>query len=568
MDEPGDDTDAAITTNVARVRAAAFLDAAKRDPAFATCVFPAMEVGVTELLTHRNRGFGSTKNDIKDASEAWRLLQWWFDAPLATNKDVTAAAENMVKWGTNVLWRRYWMNTLLAPDKSGNVLEYGESLTKPTLQAVELRADSPLAALTDFSRRIMIKSQRVDVTALKDSVVDVAMRNRKYAFDDAAALAFTVDVLASYFLRRLTTNWAYQVTPHFATLLDAFAAPAASGGADVALYSFAERADVELGDYLFDAAKSAPWRDLTQREFDVHLGALLFQALYSSESAFRLMGMTHGDFHPGNIMLRDVRGTPYANRPWVYARAAEPGGYYVIPPEAHRNMMVEIIDFGRAAFQQQWTPEAEKPLLRDWKRILLHTFVTDNPELFSALANADDVHVELPPNAAAAVPATLRDRIVHYIQSWWQQRPAANALLSLWTMASRFPDTLTMSDDARLGFLNTGWPVVIGADAFYTTRRGGDDRRLLSVAKQPVESVVKKPRTTDVIGRPYFPAYGTPEQRGMKRPRNAMFQSSVCLVCGERAALVEQSAARRTYCTLHCQAVHYGHIDASLHFYL
>ncbi len=121
------------------------------------------------------------------------------------------------------------------------------------------------------------------------------------------------------------------MTPHFATLLDVFHWQGH-------LCSLFERADMTL-----DAWSRAPETPLNEPR----ITSWLFQLLFSIEAAVRLLQFDHHDLHIGNIMVRDVTGTPYANADWIYKRQGT-GDYYVIPASVHQNSMLEVIDYDRA----------------------------------------------------------------------------------------------------------------------------------------------------------------------------------------------------------------------------
>jgi hypothetical protein len=115
------------------------------------------------------------------------------------------------------------------------------------------------------------------------------------------------------------------------------------------MHAIYERATMTLSDYRNETGTST-----------AHVRACFFQMLTALEAGARMMGLAHNDWHDHNVMVRDVRGTPYADKIWAYKRAGNPN-YYFIRPEDHRNMLVEIIDLGRGTMlkqEPQGTPEA------------------------------------------------------------------------------------------------------------------------------------------------------------------------------------------------------------------
>jgi hypothetical protein len=69
--------------------------------------------------------------------------------------------------------------------------------------------------------------------------------------------------------------------------------------------------------------------------------------IFTLATASHTVGFSHNDLALRNIMERAVDGTAYAGAHWAYKLRNVPR-YVILPPEAHANQMVEIIDFGRS----------------------------------------------------------------------------------------------------------------------------------------------------------------------------------------------------------------------------
>ncbi len=204
-----------------------------------------------------------------------------------------------------------WIDAALHVDEH---TQYEGSLTAPHLYVVSVR-DRALLPLLDYRTTCLIKTQPLHTEHV---------------------VSFTWDTLIGWLLRKLTIDYTLMVTPHFATVLDALFCRVE--GDAPALVCVQERGMTELIDYIDRERTDTP-----------HVRALLWAVLFSLHAANKLLGFAHGDCHMGNVMVRDVTGTPYENRTWAYRLREDPNVVYVVPPEQHRNMLVEIIDFGHSS---------------------------------------------------------------------------------------------------------------------------------------------------------------------------------------------------------------------------
>jgi hypothetical protein len=176
---------------------------------------------------------------------------------------------------------------------------------------------------------------------------------KAYALPSPDAVELAWDLLMSFaVVNPLVTHYRHVVTPHLAYTLDTFVAPLRSAGgaplrsaagasAALAQYTVVEKADTTLGAALGSLAAE-------------QVRAVLAQVLWSLDAAWRVTRFTHGDPHPGNIMLRALAheaDTPYRNVDWVYVDDNDAQQQQlVVPARVHANaVFVELIDFGRAS---------------------------------------------------------------------------------------------------------------------------------------------------------------------------------------------------------------------------
>jgi hypothetical protein len=179
-----------------------------------------------------------------------------------------------------------------------------------------------------------------DLITLADGRRDAIIKSQRYIVDEPgyeghlnhSLFEFNNEVVVSRLLNTLVTAWPHTVTPHFTTFLGAFQKTHLGETRVFAVY---ERAHETLKEAL---RRNLPW-DM--------LGAILFQLMSTFAAASTTLGYAHNDAHLGNVMLRKVDGTRYANAMWAY-KLRGVDRFIFIPPELHYNHMVEIIDQGRA----------------------------------------------------------------------------------------------------------------------------------------------------------------------------------------------------------------------------
>jgi hypothetical protein len=260
----------------------------------------------------------------------------------------------------------YWLTELV--EYESVVTSFSSSINKPLVMFARVRPPAlvqtrALASLVRDGETVVIKSQPfyADAEALKTDVLNKqfprANDRRKAAvawWSDFLLPSFMMDALFALHWRDLALAQLIPYTPHLAIGVDAFAGPdlvleSAPPRAAIdtskprakRLYLVSERADVSL------AQLRVPGRS----QFDFFVVAL-FQAWTAFETLNRYEGWSHGDAHDDNIMLRDVTGTPYAGRNWLYLRQRDPNDLtlhlYRLGASAHRNRLVEFIDFGLA----------------------------------------------------------------------------------------------------------------------------------------------------------------------------------------------------------------------------
>ncbi len=242
----------------------------------------------------------------------------------------------------------------------------GESRYRPGLYLARLKNPSDWH-MTAESSGIVVKFQAFFHTVaeyreiVKDAIKD-ANENEGTTSMYQKQLTFTLDVLNGVWLREVMLHDKVVLTPHFAIVLDAFALPlverdpsdaqrlrpvTAAQRGHVAMYQITERGDMTLHEYVRNAPVFRPET----------LESILAQVTYTVYVAAVRDGVAHNDLHPGNVMIRNVFNTPYANRHWVYGL---PGDHYlVVPREHHGNWFVEIIDYGRTQLKSAETPWPE-----------------------------------------------------------------------------------------------------------------------------------------------------------------------------------------------------------------
>lgn len=376
-----------------------------------------------------------------------------------------------------------------------------------------------LRTLADGRNLAIVKSQNT-----QDSV-----------FEQCQSLfEFSNEILVTRVLNCLVTSFEYTVTPHFTVFMGSYIAPemllngppslfqrikasllsyetAPPDGVDKAasdatyrfrMYAIYERADESLHSML-------PRLFLDKAFTPTQLGSLVFQILSAMEAATRVLGWSHNDAHLGNIMVRSVVGTPYENRTWGYKRAFDPQ-YYYITPQDHRNLMIEIIDQGRATISPE---EPEK-----------HANARFNRDAWKVLG-----HVE---NIFTTFYANGRVRGKDWDHAHFE---LLQAVLSQKTHARDFIDT---------------WPRVVFSDAFHGLP---NNPIIMSIVPDVniLQSLRNDPETT-LVAETLQLAWGV--KQGVKRVREVS-----CPVCFSTS--VKYEAEDIAFCGKDCYHVHYGVYD-------
>ena len=278
---------------------------------------------VNELINPRT-------DDAMMGRLAAQATRWWLQDP---KLDATQA-------------QAYFYGGVLARTAPWGTVDVANSLHKPRITRATLSADRghPLRRLVDGAAAVAVKA-----FFLGDPKVDA---------DDM--LSFTIDATMGYFLAAGLTRdtGRYTITPHFASVIDFFTAPAAA----------IPYADPDVPDERIPTGPLAEWACYAVTEFcsetvhrfvtqgradaytDENVAALCWQINTALEAAAYVLDVHHGDVHLNNVMLRHVHDTPYGHKTWAYKRALDQK-YYFLPPSAHLNHFVEIIDFGRAVLE-------------------------------------------------------------------------------------------------------------------------------------------------------------------------------------------------------------------------
>ena len=232
-----------------------------------------------------------------------------------------------------------------------------QSFSAPTLHWAQAR-DAATRVFMDRTNRIVVKVYKLS-EILKKALTSVRTERNLMPVVDLGN-----DLVLSYHLVALVSDYARVATPHFALLLDYFVAPELApdpvgvvvtrpDGAgskarvtdvsfvpgSLAQYVVVERADMTLGAFLDGEGLTLPL-----------LRAVLFQAFFSLDAAWTLLGYLHYDFHAGNIMVRMLSNeldSPFIGRAWAYKRVGD-AAYYYLRVSDHNNVFVEIIDAGRS----------------------------------------------------------------------------------------------------------------------------------------------------------------------------------------------------------------------------
>lgn len=243
------------------------------------------------------------------------------------------------------------ITTLYNPDNSKPVDT--STFSAPRLHFGKL-ARSDMQKLIDWNERIVVKMYRFD----------------NFVGDANQSMDLVTDIVVSAVMSHLLV-FAYPkvVSPHMAFLFDSFQGPEIKVTPDragsvpnvnvlpfvSAQYVVVERADKELQSLTSEGL-------LSPRA----LRSVLWQVLYTLESANDVARYRHNDFHTGNVMVRLLANEPtsmYLNTNWLYMRSAghsNAAAHVVIPASEHGNYFVEIIDNGRArAYCPIYAPDTE-----------------------------------------------------------------------------------------------------------------------------------------------------------------------------------------------------------------
>jgi hypothetical protein len=245
-------------------------------------------------------------------------------------------------------------------------------------------------ALLDWSTRVVIKEYTQIAKLADDDILQSDRDSSSQLLDLANDLL--VGALAA---NALSVDYTDVVTPHFAYQVDWFQAPRidsvhqaprkpldAEFVADlpshlkavmldvntVAQYVVVERGDFTLSDLFAStqqgknyAKYGANWNLLSMR-------SVLAQMLTALESGFDVAGLLMQDFHANNVLVRSTRkepDSPLTGKAWFYTRGPHGGGdsppsgreKLRIAPDEHRDLFIEIIDFGRSRAIARTPPE-------------------------------------------------------------------------------------------------------------------------------------------------------------------------------------------------------------------
>jgi hypothetical protein len=253
---------------------------------------------------------------------------------------------------------RHWITqwyTLSKPTSTfHDVIDHHPDLIFCTLNNADASSEgmrSVLSRLGWYRNELLIKFIKFDDTDVQTRVIEPLEGARlvdAYNLAHEQPLSLTFDAVFGHMLRKLVTDWTMVVTPHFATILDAFVGHALtddqrvvydghapkSGGQTTYLYEVSECADVSLGSLL----------ESTNMDIDFMTYAW-WASIYTLTQTHTHLKLTHRDPHVGNVMFMNVNNTVYANRDWIYRLANN--DVVVIRSDAHMNRLMKIIDFDR-----------------------------------------------------------------------------------------------------------------------------------------------------------------------------------------------------------------------------
>lgn len=184
------------------------------------------------------------------------------------------------------------------------------------------------------------------------------------------------EILVAYHLRELVHNYSHLLSLHFMMVLDWWVGwpseefvkqqDVLSAGPRPSQFLICERLDVTLWSRFRAAAFPERHETYEGSLLLRHIRAILFQALSALEIAWLTHRFVHGDLHTGNMMLKKCTAdtSPILHdRHWLYRRYNDPDYWYELPPEAHNNQLVKIIDFDRSTLCAPVSAEKDRPLM-------------------------------------------------------------------------------------------------------------------------------------------------------------------------------------------------------------
>jgi hypothetical protein len=254
------------------------------DPAFGQAKFAFRDRNVLDTLL----------DDVKNLTEAFNMIRWWFgaasrryrddDVEEEDEKDVERClmedvAELNKGYQSGDKFKSHWTQTALRVTHAGKA----QSLTNPTLHFATLLDDN-LLPLLNYRRRVLLKSHRLrlqDIQQLR--IIHEDEKSQDCLSFANPLLGLTQEALVAYALRdSLTMTGSLAVTPHFATILDAYIGPTidrtgAVVGLPLRLYIVTECGDESLHDVFFEKMPAEdPYYPSLQM---AHRSALLFQTM-------------------------------------------------------------------------------------------------------------------------------------------------------------------------------------------------------------------------------------------------------------------------------------------------
>lgn len=185
-----------------------------------------------------------------------------------------------------------------------------------------------------------VPRNEVVTNALQTIQVGTALKAKRYGIvvDGSEASLETLAEIATHIvisvgaINKLVYFDGSMITPHFAFTVDWWLQKS-SGNTKLGQIVIEENAGRTLHSVLEDKQ--------TNISLDF-IKSIFFQVLFSLLAAQKKFEFVHGDLHTENIMIRDPPDS-MKDKPWKYVINNQE---IVIPVAAHKNNMVEIIDFG------------------------------------------------------------------------------------------------------------------------------------------------------------------------------------------------------------------------------